>query len=346
MTRIATIIPAYNAAATIGATLQSICAQTRPSDDIIVVDDGSRDNTAQIVRSFKHVRYLPQQNAGVSAARNLGATSTDCEWIAFCDSDDLWHSRKLEVIHRCIDQQPENRFYFHNFYLFDQNGASALNGAADTADSIFPVFRENRFTLKAALQGQVGSRVTLDGNTGWRTAPIYKGRALPALILGNFVLPSSAVIAQDFFLTHGKFDPAFRSAEETEFFLRLAKLTDFAFVDLPLAGYRKAPGGLTGNVPVLTVNALDALVKNLVDDPDAFQRFRPYIDLSFGRRYLRLAYYWLTLIKPRPARKNALRSLRLIPGEPKAWGVLCASLMPAMVLRLLRGAKSRFRLGL
>lgn len=88
---ITAVLPAYNCAANIARALRSVLGQSRRPDEVIVVDDGSTDDTAQVVRSFgDDVRLIQQANAGASAARNAGIEAAGGEWIAFLDSDDEW----------------------------------------------------------------------------------------------------------------------------------------------------------------------------------------------------------------------------------------------------------------
>lgn len=95
--RISTVTPAYNAANCIAPTLESILAQTYPPHEIIVVDDGSKDNTCDIVRSFgDRVTLISQENAGPAAARNTGIRAATSDWVALVDSDDTWLPEKLE----------------------------------------------------------------------------------------------------------------------------------------------------------------------------------------------------------------------------------------------------------
>lgn len=97
-TRVAVVIPTYNYAHAIQRAIDSALRQTRPPDEIIVVDDGSTDGTQEAVRRYgPPVRYLYQPNAGGSAARNLAVRSTTCEWIAFLDHDDEWLPEKLKT---------------------------------------------------------------------------------------------------------------------------------------------------------------------------------------------------------------------------------------------------------
>ena len=94
---IAVIIPSWNRAHLITNALDSVLAQSCLPDEIIVVDDGSTDNTRDIIQTgYPMVKLISQENKGVSAARNTGITSTTHEWIALLDSDDKWQPQKLE----------------------------------------------------------------------------------------------------------------------------------------------------------------------------------------------------------------------------------------------------------
>src|ERR1700687_5608941 len=91
------IIPVYNGAALIRRSIESVLSQTHPADELIVVDDGSTDETSTIIRSYgAKVRHLYQPNSGVAAARNNGVKQASSQWIAFLDHDDEWLPDKLE----------------------------------------------------------------------------------------------------------------------------------------------------------------------------------------------------------------------------------------------------------
>src|SRR5258706_6591961 len=97
MSRISVIIPTFNSAALVTAAVDSVLAQTTPPTEILVVDDGSTDDTRQRLAPYAgRLRYLHQQSKGVAAARNLGLKQATGEFVAFLDADDIWHPRKLE----------------------------------------------------------------------------------------------------------------------------------------------------------------------------------------------------------------------------------------------------------
>jgi glycosyltransferase involved in cell wall biosynthesis len=96
--KVSVIIPTYNRAKLITKTIDSVLAQTYTDYEIIVIDDGSTDDTLQVLQSYKDkIRYIYQENAGVSAARNCGIEAAQGKWVAFLDSDDQWLPNKLSA---------------------------------------------------------------------------------------------------------------------------------------------------------------------------------------------------------------------------------------------------------
>ena len=94
---VSVIIPVYNGARHLGAALESVFAQTYRSFEVILVDDGSVDDSGVIAQSFPEVRYIHQTNRGVAAARNNGIEAARGEFFAFLDQDDLWTTEKLQI---------------------------------------------------------------------------------------------------------------------------------------------------------------------------------------------------------------------------------------------------------
>lgn len=105
---ISVVIPAYNIGEYIGRAIDSVLAQTHKPDEIIVVNDGSTDNTAEVIQSYgSKVRYIHQENAGASTARNTGIKAVNCEWIAFLDGDDEWVLDNLQKQTELLKRNPE-----------------------------------------------------------------------------------------------------------------------------------------------------------------------------------------------------------------------------------------------
>ncbi|MCH8209356.1 MAG: glycosyltransferase family 2 protein, partial [Nitrospinae bacterium] len=105
--KISVIIPAYNRAYCLGETIDSVLAQTYRDYELIVVDDGSTDNTHSLVQAVRGIKYLRiAENSGVSMARNLGIRNARGKYICFLDSDDLWVNTKLEQQALIMEVEP------------------------------------------------------------------------------------------------------------------------------------------------------------------------------------------------------------------------------------------------
>lgn len=125
--RVSVVIPTYNRRELLRECLRSINAQVRPADEIVVVDDGSTDGTSEMIRDeFASVRCIRVPNGGVVAARIVGIAQASHEWIALCDSDDLWTPEFLATRMGLLDRHPQCLYSFGNFRLYD--GAKASDG--------------------------------------------------------------------------------------------------------------------------------------------------------------------------------------------------------------------------
>lgn len=117
--KIGVLIPVYNAAETIAATLDSVLAQTVLPYEICLVDDGSTDNSDSIIRQYAHGdnsilwKIISQENAGLGAARNAGMQVMTADYIAFLDADDVWISHKVEHIANAIKSHPKSDLFYH-----------------------------------------------------------------------------------------------------------------------------------------------------------------------------------------------------------------------------------------
>lgn len=133
---VSVIIPAYNSERYVGEAIRSVLAQTYPAVEVIVVDDGSTEGTAAVVKEFPGVRYDFQTNAGISAARNRGVALAGGEFYAFLDSDDIWVKEKLTLQMAALESNPGLGMVFGHVRQFyspefegDRHHMSALSEA-------------------------------------------------------------------------------------------------------------------------------------------------------------------------------------------------------------------------
>ena len=198
---IAAVIPAYNAAAHIDATLASIRAQRGPFRlEVVVVDDGSADDTADRAATHPGVRVIRQPNAGPSAARNRGIAETRAELIAFLDADDLWPEDSLATLLGLLTAHPDAGLAFGDCRGFDANGAAP----------------RTQFESQGLDLGFFG-----------HPAEVRDPYAL--LLRCNFV-PTGATLARRGCIERaGGFDPARRRVEDLDLWLRMALCCPFVY---------------------------------------------------------------------------------------------------------------------
>jgi len=159
---VSVVIPAYNAEKYIGRAIDSVLRQSRRPDEIIVVNDGSTDNTEQVVKQFgSQVRYIHQQNAGASVARNTAISAANCQWIAFLDADDEWLEEHLESQMSLLEKNAELVWAGANFYRCHGDGqlvadtepakAAELLGDKQYFDNFFTTYRKVVFWTGTAI---------------------------------------------------------------------------------------------------------------------------------------------------------------------------------------------------
>ena len=212
MPPVSVVMPAFNAAGVVGEALESIQRQTFRNFEAIIVDDGSTDNTAEVVRRFcemdSRFKLVSQSNAGRSAARNQGILNARGEWIAFLDADDFWFPHKLERQMAISREDPRANFLFTNFYLWDGE-------------------RDLRLWYP-------------DGQ------PLPEGDPTRQLIFDFTYLPSTVMVRRGALREAGPFDLEMRMAEDWDMWLRVAERGIWARgVREPLARYRRWPGSVT-----------------------------------------------------------------------------------------------------
>jgi glycosyltransferase involved in cell wall biosynthesis len=337
--RVSVIIPTYNRAAWLPRTVASVRRQTHAPHEIIVVDDGSQDDTAAVVAGLgAGITLLTQANQGVAAARNLGARHATGDWLAFVDSDDLWEPEKLEIQLAASAEAPNAPWCVTGCQTigFDDRPAEGPAGFA----GVFPIFRQGAVDPEAFFRRWLEPReIPVAGGSHL----IFVGDMFRPLFGGNFGLPSSLTVRREWFFEVGGFDPAFRLAEETEFFHRAAARAPGIVVFESLVGYRVAQAG-----SLISSANVTKLVRNARESGDRAARLRELTpaDRSAhrdGRRSLtlKLVYGLLSDLDTAGARKEwmAQAGTDRLWASPKAWGLLTTSMVPPGLLRSLHRLK-------
>jgi len=211
---VSVVIPTYNRAYIIGDALQSALAQTYRDFEIVVVDDGSSDNTREVIESFQDskIRYIRHdRNRGCSAAANTGIEAARGSIVAFLDSDDQWKPEYLELQVRFLSRHPQVGVVFCNTVIENRDGTS--------------------FPLMSAME--------VFPNLVMKNAPlpeyVISSRQIYLCLLQEVpVKPSAAVVRRELFKRVGLFNEAWPSGTDWDLFLRLSRVTDFGYIDRTL----------------------------------------------------------------------------------------------------------------
>lgn len=209
MMSVSVVIPVFNGGSLVGDAIRSALGQTLAPAEVIVVDDGSTDDTAEVVRAFPTVRHMRVRNGGAGRARNKGVAASSGEWIAFCDHDDLWRPDYLASFAACVTAH--STFGFCNF--------------VDVVDG--------RWTDRQQFSGL---KPDFFANLG---VPLYRN-----LVDHNPIWPSATMIRRKFFDQIGRFNPRFSrfATEDLEFTLRCNEYANPVVMRAPLVGIRKHGG--------------------------------------------------------------------------------------------------------
>lgn len=236
MVRFSIVIPLYNKANCICDTLQSVLTQTYDHYEIIVVDDGSSDNSVAVVAKLPEfsaamaggqARLIRKPNGGVCSARNRGIREARYDYVAFLDADDLWAPDFLEEMVRLINDFPEA-------YLYSSNYGETINGK---------MIRDVSTGLPKGFRGIVSDYFEM-----------------PARV-SDLVCSSSAIVRKEVFKEVGGFDERIRYAEDTDMWWRIIARHPFAFFDKYLAFYRFD----AENRAQTTYRRLDAFLPYFID---------------------------------------------------------------------------------
>lgn len=223
---VSVIIPTYNRAAYLLKALQSVKEQTYQFLEIIVIDDGSTDNTRMMLKDYDGpVRYFYQENQGISGARNAGIMNAHGEYVAFLDSDDYWVPEKTE----------------RQVALFEQNPGYGLVASRCASIRLDGSYRErNR-----------------PGKSGWVLADLFKA---------NFIRTSTAMVKKQCFERIGLFDEDLKECEEYDLWLRIAAHYPMGFINKSLAVYVDNPDGVSTDSLVGRLYRLKVLEKQYLQD--------------------------------------------------------------------------------
>jgi glycosyltransferase involved in cell wall biosynthesis len=274
MARISILMPVYKGERFVSRAIESVLGQTYPHIELIIVNDGSPDNSAVVIQPYladSRVKYIEQQNAGVAAARNAALQHASGAYIGLCDQDDEWLPHKAEKQVAYLDAHPEVGLVHGDVDYINESGQ--------------PLPHEPYFP--AAVFGQCFVR----------------------MYMGNPVMAVAAMFRRSVLDVIGGFDPSIKYADDYDLWLRIAAQHAVGYVDEPIARYRWHAENNSHHQIAIREYTLRVLRKAERKLPDACQRV-PRADrkLRYCRLYEQMSHYARAESRPFTAAGYALRA--------------------------------------
>jgi len=304
---VSVVIPAYNAEGFIAETLDSVLSQTFQDYEVVVVDDGSVDDTRGVVESYDdaRIRYVRQENGGASRARNRGIADSSGELVAFLDADDLWLPEKLERQVEVFRENPELGLLSTLHEAF-----SPETGESDT---IGHRKRERLFSGPSVAHNIVA----------------WSGLATPTVMVPRWVLNEV-----------GLFDPQLRNGQDDNLWVRITARYPARLVDEVLVRCRMRAGSLSTNDLNMCRDVLTSL-DQYMEDPEIAPMVQEAVTMRRARVLWDRGYHHFAKGDQRQARRSFLASVRIEPFKPARWIHLLLSLFPGAFMNALRAVRRR-----
>lgn len=290
---VSVVIPAFNAEENITEALDSVLHQTYRPIEIILVDDGSTDNTAETVRSYKelHIKddaltYIFQQNSGPSKARNAGIRTAQGEYIAFLDVDDLWMPEKLEKQIDLVRKDPRIDIVFTNVRI-------TKNRKAKIEEFIF--FENNKL-----------DRIFF-GHDSLVMNPLEK------LLYINFMLTPAVLVRKRCFANDIYFDENRRYVEDWELWLKMSLYYTFGYIQDVCVHVKDMDDGLSSDgrgMTLSSIEVLDSFIMAKKNDIESLKLKNSSLSKAIKDSYKWMGYYLMKNNKNYLARTYFKKSLR------------------------------------
>lgn len=292
---ISVVVPSYNCAQYLGQALSSALDQDYPNKEIIVVDDGSTDDSIAILAGFgERIRVIKQPNSGVAVARNTGLRAARGDYIAFLDADDLWLPGKLTAQATYLDRHPDVGMVYCAWRVWrtDANGEFSIPQ------------KENDEAADLSIDPE---------RSGW----LYN-----KLFFSSIIHTTTAMIRREVADAVGFFDPTLKVGEDYEFWFRASRVAPIHKLKTWLSLYRMHESSITKKPHA--VNYAAQVLQRALDrwgriGPDGTETPQAAIDKIMADLWFGYAYQHLKGGNPKLARDGFLQCVRYHPLWVMAW---------------------------
>ena len=347
---VSVVIPSYNRAYCITTTVDSALNQTHANVEVLIVDDGSKDDTRALIEARygrePRVRYIHQANAGVSAARNHGLRLARGQFIALLDSDDIWLPWKVEAQLRCLEAFPSAGMIWTDMDAIGPDGQLLHRRYLTRMYTSYRKFTRDQLFRESRPLSSIAPGLAAELSD----PRVYLGDIFSPMITGNLVHTSTVLLRRERFEHVREFDVNLRySGEDHDFHLRTCREGDVAYLDVPSILYQY------GREDQLTVNRaytihmaenfLKTVTKALDRDRDRVTLSPMMLDHVMAEAHAWIGEQRLEMGERDQAWRHLGTSLRFRPWQPRVAALLGAAVLPKQVSDRLRagyrGLKSR-----
>jgi len=320
MAKISIIIPTYNYAQYICEAIESVLNQTYKDFEIIVVDDGSTDNTKEVIKPYLNkIKYIYQQNSGPSSARNRGIKEAKGEYIAFLDADDIWLPQKLELQIKFMEKEKEVGLIFSDMILFNEKGIIKNS-----------FLKEKLFFNKLSIKPLSSTEKVIYDNV------------FNALLQENFIPTNTVIVKKECFNKVGFFDETLFSVEDRDMWLRIGLFYDIGFINFPLVLTRFHETNISANQELALKSRLKVM-KKFLNYSNLPIKSKKIIKQTINKIYFDLGYLYFTCEKFPLSRIYFRRFLKENPFMFKPWIYILLSVLPTSDIRKLKNLKEKIK---
>ena len=288
---VSVVIPTYNSAQYLPETIESVLSQSWQDFEIIIVDDGSTDNTQEVVRAFnsKKIRYIAQENSGgPSRPRNVGIHHARGKYVSLFDSDDLMSRHKLAEAVAFLERYSDLGLLFANFEVCNEQGDRFPGTFLDTLQTFWDLPKK-----------QVGEKWFI----------IDSAVAYERLFSQNFIGTSGTVIPKAVFHSLGGFDESIAGPEDRDMWLRISRRHALGYLDVVGHRYRRRDSGIMGRGEgVLAPYRIRVMHKQL--EIGLSPLLQKHARRNIAQSMVALGYHWQSLGDFRKARSHYWGSLK------------------------------------
>lgn len=336
---VSVVVPTYNRAYCLPDTLRTVLSQSFADFELIVVDDGSTDATqATLAAQFNdpRLKYVRQDNAGVSAARNTGMRMSRGKYIAFCDSDDLWDSLKLQLQVAAMERFSSAGICWTDLTAITPDGATLHERFTRIVYRAWDRLPLNQLFESSCELSQVIT--DLDESTG-RTG-VYCGGIFSTMLVGTLISMPTVMISRAAYETTGDFDSTMAAGEDYDFNLRVCAKWPAVFIDTATIKYRVGAADQLTRPELVVDQARNSLrtVLPFLKEPSRTGLSANEISDLLADRYKWIGETELESGNLKAARSAFASSLSHRIRQPRIAAFLLVTLLPRGLTRRLRQA--------